>query len=111
MMLTALGASSVLYAFWGIAFYPATDAATVSARSFPCSAMRRLISILQGFRKGTITMIVVSVALAFWVCVVWWQDKRTERMVAVQYDAEAKLDDAQEVHELAVSKDGKKGED
>jgi len=82
------GASSVLYAFWGIAFYPATDAAT-------------------GFRKGTITMIVVSLALAFWVCVVWWQDKRTEKMVAVQYDAEAKLDDTQEVHELAVSKYGK----
>lgn len=52
-------------------------------------------------------MIVVSLALAFWVCVVWWQDKRTEKMVAVQYDAEAKLDDTQEVHELAVSKDGK----
>lgn len=52
-------------------------------------------------------MIVVSLALAFWVCVVWWQDKRTEKMVAVQYDAEAKLDDTQEVHELAVSKYGK----
>lgn len=53
-------------------------------------------------------MIVVSVALIMWICVVWWQDKRTERMAAAQPDAEAKLDDAQEVHELAMSKeDGK----
>lgn len=55
-------------------------------------------------------MIVVSVALAFWVCVVWWQDKRTERMAAAQPDAEAKLDDTQEIHELAMPKDDKKSE-
>lgn len=54
-------------------------------------------------------MIVVSVALILWICVVWWQDKRTERMAAAQPDAEAKLeDDAQEVHGLAMAKESTK---
>ncbi|KAK2802883.1 hypothetical protein FQN51_004145 [Onygenales sp. PD_10] len=63
------GASSVLFSFWGIILYPATDAAT-------------------GFKKGTIAMVVISALLAGWVFIVLWQDKRTERIygaaVAVQ---------------------------
>lgn len=54
-------------------------------------------------------MIVVSVALILWICVVWWQDKRTEKMAAAQPDAESKLDDAQEVHELNIHDGDKKG--
>ncbi|EWZ27934.1 hypothetical protein FOZG_18350 [Fusarium oxysporum Fo47] len=52
------GASSVLFSFWGITLYPARDAAT-------------------GFQNGTIAMVVVSVFLAGWIGIVWWQDKRT----------------------------------
>ncbi|KAK2784974.1 hypothetical protein FQN53_008025 [Emmonsiellopsis sp. PD_33] len=63
------GASSVLFSFWGIILYPATDAAT-------------------GFKKGTIAMVVISALLVGWVFIVLWQDKRTERIygaaVAVQ---------------------------
>ncbi|QKX62387.1 uncharacterized protein TRUGW13939_09546 [Talaromyces rugulosus] len=65
------GASSVLYAFWGIALYPATDAAT-------------------GFKKGTIAMIVVAVLLALWILVVWWQDKRTYDLHVIQSESDAK---------------------
>ncbi|TPX13698.1 uncharacterized protein E0L32_005901 [Thyridium curvatum] len=67
------GASSVLYAFWGIALYPATDAKT-------------------GFHKGTITMVVVVVSLALWIGVVWWQDKRTANVHVPQPELESKLD-------------------
>ncbi|KAH8690933.1 major facilitator superfamily domain-containing protein [Talaromyces proteolyticus] len=59
------GASSVLFAFWGIVLYPTTDAAT-------------------GFRKGTIAMIVVTICLAMWICIVWWQDKRTQPIQMTQ---------------------------
>ncbi|KAK4084088.1 hypothetical protein PCL_04999 [Purpureocillium lilacinum] len=70
------GASSVLYAFWGIALYPATDAGT-------------------GFWKGTITMVVVSVSLALWICVVWWQDKRTAKDPMVSQYLEEKTAESQ----------------
>ncbi|KAI9170621.1 pantothenate transporter liz1 [Paramyrothecium foliicola] len=52
------GASSVLFSVWGIALYPASDAA-------------------RGFRKGTITMVIVAVLLAGCITVVGWQDKQT----------------------------------
>ncbi|KFX87631.1 hypothetical protein V490_08133 [Pseudogymnoascus sp. VKM F-3557] len=55
------GASSVLFAFWGIILYPATDAE-------------------MGFRKGTIAMICIAVLLLVWIGIVWWQDKRTLRI-------------------------------
>jgi ACS family pantothenate transporter-like MFS transporter len=55
------GASSVLFSFWGVILYPATDAST-------------------GFRKGTIAMVCVAVFLIIWICIVWWQDKRTLRI-------------------------------
>ncbi|GAM41945.1 hypothetical protein TCE0_042f15475 [Talaromyces pinophilus] len=59
------GASSVLFAFWGIVLYPTTDAAT-------------------GFRKGTIAMVVVTICLAMWICIVWWQDKRAHSIQLTQ---------------------------
>ncbi|KAJ5605762.1 pantothenate transporter liz1 [Penicillium lagena] len=74
------GASSVLYAFWGIALYPTTDAIT-------------------GFFKGTVTMVVVSVSLAGWICVVWWQDVRTMRQHDAQTDRELNLEEAKRSHE------------
>lgn len=35
----------------------------------------------QGFHKGTVAMVVVAVLLAIWICIVWWQDKRTAALV------------------------------
>jgi ACS family pantothenate transporter-like MFS transporter len=55
------GASSVLFSFWGIILYPATDAST-------------------GFFKGTIAMVCIAVLLIIWIGIVWWQDKRTQRI-------------------------------
>ena len=55
------GASSVLFSFWGIILYPATDAKT-------------------GFHKGTIAMVVVTGLLILWIGIVWWQDKRSLRI-------------------------------
>ncbi|RJE23922.1 Major Facilitator Superfamily [Aspergillus sclerotialis] len=52
------GASSVLFAFWGVVLYPATDAST-------------------GFRKGTIAMVVVAILLALWIGIVWWRDRKS----------------------------------
>ncbi|KAI5458355.1 major facilitator superfamily domain-containing protein [Mariannaea sp. PMI_226] len=72
------GASSVLFSFWGIVLYPTTDAAT-------------------GFQKGTIAMVIVAVSLAAWICIVWWQDKRTFRMRLVHSDTEYKEKDGLEV--------------
>ncbi|RSH92812.1 hypothetical protein EHS25_008258 [Saitozyma podzolica] len=43
--------SSVLFAFWGLILYPATDA--------------------PRFFKGTIAMLVVSVVLALWIIITW----------------------------------------
>ena len=70
-----------------------------------------LICELQGFHKGTITMVVVSVALALWICVVWWQDRRTGRMAEVRHaDAGGKLEEAvDDIHELGDVKGDTKG--
>ncbi|KAM0554920.1 hypothetical protein ACHAPJ_006656 [Fusarium lateritium] len=71
------GASSVLFSFWGITLYPARDAAT-------------------GFQNGTIAMVVVSVCLAGWICVVWWQDKRTSRIHSDHPVLDAKVEEGVE---------------
>jgi ACS family pantothenate transporter-like MFS transporter len=55
------GASSVLFAFWGVVLYPATDAST-------------------GFRNGTIAMVCIAVLLIVWISIVCWQDKRSLRI-------------------------------
>ncbi|KAK3175460.1 hypothetical protein K4F52_010248 [Lecanicillium sp. MT-2017a] len=70
------GASSVLYAFWGVALYPVSDAAT-------------------GFQKGTIAMVVVAFSLAVWIGLVWWQDRRTRHLEIARQaaTADAKLDE------------------
>lgn len=39
-LIKVTGASSVLFAFWGIVLYPTTDAATVSTWSFPAKRRR-----------------------------------------------------------------------
>lgn len=57
------GASSVLFAFWGVVLYPASDAAT-------------------GFHKGTIAMVCIAGLLFIWIGIVWWQDRRSLRMHA-----------------------------
>lgn len=46
-------------------------------------------------------MVVVSVALALWICVVWWQDHRTAKAFDMpQHDADAKLEmGVEEPHE------------
>jgi ACS family pantothenate transporter-like MFS transporter len=84
---THIGASSVLFAFWGIILYPATDAATVSSSvylPFLTNVTKRLTKASQGFHKGTIAMVVVAVLLALWIGVVWWQDKRSLAIVEAQ---------------------------
>ncbi|RSM09142.1 hypothetical protein CEP52_004237 [Fusarium oligoseptatum] len=68
------GASSVLFSFWGITLYPVKDAAT-------------------GFQKGSIAMVVVSVSLAAWICVVWWQDRRTARMFSEHPVLDSKMEE------------------
>ncbi|CAH0027596.1 unnamed protein product [Clonostachys rhizophaga] len=80
------GSSSVLFSFWGIALYPATDAAT-------------------GFRKGAIAMVVVSVLLAAWIGVVWWQDRRTQVPEITQGELETKIEEGAEM-EVTPTKDG-----
>ncbi|KAL1960884.1 hypothetical protein VTO42DRAFT_5867 [Malbranchea cinnamomea] len=85
------GASSVLFSFWGIVLYPTTDAAT-------------------GFRKGTIAMVIVSVTLAVWIGIVWWQDKRTLQQAQTQRDLEAKLAEEVEMHEHVPGEESKPGE-
>ncbi|KAH7120648.1 major facilitator superfamily domain-containing protein [Dactylonectria macrodidyma] len=80
------GGSSVLFSFWGITLYPAADAAT-------------------GFRKGSIAMIVVSVSLAAWICVVWWQDRKTLRMHSVQQTLDGKDEKGCEIGMKPVGKE------
>uniref|UniRef100_A0A8H7K3H8 Major facilitator superfamily (MFS) profile domain-containing protein n=1 Tax=Bionectria ochroleuca TaxID=29856 RepID=A0A8H7K3H8_BIOOC len=80
------GSSSVLFSFWGIALYPATDAGT-------------------GFRKGAIAMVVVSVLLAGWIGVVWWQDRRTQVPEITQGELQTKIEEGAEM-ELTTTKDG-----
>ena len=38
-------------------------------------------------------MVVVSVVLAMWIGVVWWQDKRTQQMQLELTNVELKLED------------------
>lgn len=45
----------------------------------------------QGFRKGTIAMVVVAVALAAWICVIWWQDARTSKRFEAQQDLDREV--------------------
>lgn len=59
------GASSVLFAFWGIILYPATDAP-------------------NRFRKGTIAMFVVAAVLALWVGITILLEKHIIRKAAAQ---------------------------
>jgi ACS family pantothenate transporter-like MFS transporter len=66
------GASSVLFAFWGVILYPATDAST-------------------GFRKGTIAMVCISILLIVWIGIVWWQDKRSLRMYGARDKSAAEV--------------------
>lgn len=74
------GASSVLFAFWGVILYPATDAAT-------------------GFRKGTIAMICIAILLLGWIGIVWWQDKRTLEIYGqLQSALDTKTDDLEKQH-------------
>lgn len=54
------GASSVLFAFWGIILFPATDAPV-------------------RFRKGTISMFVVAGVLAGWVVLVYLLERHVQR--------------------------------
>ncbi|TVY27122.1 Pantothenate transporter [Lachnellula hyalina] len=69
------GASSVLFSFWGIVLYPATDAK-------------------KGFHRGTIAMVCIAVLLILWIGIVWMQDKRTVAMIESQNpDNEEKLED------------------
>lgn len=84
----SIGASSVLFSFWGLVLYPATDAATVSANQL---LARYVAEMSIGLSQGTIAMVVVAVILALWICVVWWQDKRTAVIEMTSADAEAKL--------------------
>lgn len=91
-----IGASSVLYSFWGVALYPATDAATVSLNNdlpptLPNSELTLLFQ--QGFHKGTITMVVVSVSLAGWIGLVWWQDRRTAHIQVIHQRPGEKLEE------------------
>jgi ACS family pantothenate transporter-like MFS transporter len=72
------GSSSVFFAFWGIVFYPATDAATVSVSQY--SEGLNPLTFSQGFFKGTIAVICVSVFMAILFTIVYWQDKRSLKM-------------------------------
>ena len=56
------GASSVLFAFWGIVLYPATDAPT-------------------RYHKGTIAMFVIVFLLAGWFVAVWALEKHVDKVV------------------------------
>ncbi len=40
-------------------------------------------------------MVVVSVSLALWICVVWWQDKRTAKDPMVSQYLEEKTAESQ----------------
>lgn len=44
-------------------------------------------------------MVVVSVSLAGWICVVWWQDVRTMREHTAQLDRESNLEEAKSSHD------------
>lgn len=70
------GASSVLFAFWGIILYPATDAP-------------------NRFHKGTIAMFVVAAVLAAWVGVTLLLEKHVARKAAAE-EEEAVRDHAVE---------------
>lgn len=74
------GASSVLFTFWGIVLFPATDAGT-------------------GYFKGTISMVVVSVVLSLWIVLVWMQDRRMEK----KYGLREVPVDSKTVEETAVT--------
>lgn len=66
------GASSVLFAFWGIVLYPAPDAPGL-------------------FRKGTIAMFVVAGVLAAWICVVAYVERWVARRVPPPLEPESEL--------------------
>jgi len=63
------GMSSVLFAWWGIVLYPATDAA-------------------NHFRKGTIAMFVVAGVLVVWIFLVWFIERHVERKAERLYEPE-----------------------
>jgi glucose-6-phosphate dehydrogenase assembly protein OpcA len=64
-----------------------------------------LTLISQGFRKGAIAMVVVSVLLAGWIGVVWWQDRRTQVPEITQGELQTKIEEGAEM-ELTTTKDG-----
>ncbi|ORY35925.1 major facilitator superfamily domain-containing protein [Naematelia encephala] len=70
------GASSVLFSFWGIILYPATDAS-------------------KRFRKGTIAMFVISAVLALWIGLTWALDRSITRK-AQQAAGEAEVEEHKE---------------
>lgn len=54
---------------------------------------RVLLTRRQGFHKGTIAMVVVAACLAACICVVWWQDKRTEHIQVITSQPEKRVED------------------
>lgn len=54
-------------------------------------------------------MVVVSVLLAACICVVWWQDKRTEQIQMLQMDEELKMETCSVTQEEVANKDNKQG--
>ena len=61
---------------------------------------------IKGFRKGTIAMVVVSVCLVVWICVVWWQDKRTAHIQVFDHVLDSKLEEIETSKDQAQDKDG-----
>lgn len=55
-------------------------------------------------------MVVVSVSLAAWLGVVWWQDKRTQRIYDARPDPEVKLDGEKQTAETVEEKGFEKDE-
>jgi hypothetical protein len=47
---------------------------------------------IQGFRKGSVAMVVVLTLLAACIWAVRWQDKRMERINSVQPNEELKME-------------------
>ena len=74
------GASSVLFAFWGIVLYPSTDAAT-------------------RYHKGTVAMFVVSAVLAGWIGLVWWLDRHVTKQWQQSWPAEGQEEDPEFANE------------
>lgn len=56
-----------------------------------------MLTLSKGFFRGTVAMVVVSVALAAWICVVWWQDKRTAHLSPVAPLTDKKEDEEKQI--------------